>query len=165
MLAVVGGGAGLLISQWAGSLLTGFNPLPDFQIQVDMSVDARVLGFTFLSSVLAGLALGLIPAMTGSKIDLIPALKDAVGARNSLSSKTRARSLLVVAQIALSLVLVIGAGLLLRSLYNAETGDPGFAIENTFAMDFDLDLKGLDEEQGMRNSRSIIERVGALPGV
>jgi predicted permease len=165
MLAIVGGGAGLLISLWAGGLLTGFNPLPDFQIQVDMSADARVLGFTLLSSVLAGLALGLIPAMTGSKIDLVPALKDAVGARNSLSSKTRARNLLVVAQIALSLVLVIGAGLLLRSLYNAETGDPGFAVENSFAMDFDLDLKGLDEEQGIHHYRTMIERVGSLPGV
>ncbi|HKY06242.1 MAG TPA: ABC transporter permease, partial [Blastocatellia bacterium] len=165
MLALAGGAVGLLISMWAGSLLFGFNPLPGFQIQVDLSLDARLLGFSFLVSTLAGVALGLIPALPGSRVDLVPALKDAVGARNSQMGRARMRSMLVVAQVALSLVLLIGAGLLLRSLYNAESGDPGFSMDDTFAMDFDLDLKGFDEEQGIRHYRTMVERVGSLPGV
>jgi predicted permease len=165
LLSLLGGAAGVLISLWAGGLLFGFNPLPSFHLQFDLSLDARMLGFSLLVSVLAGVVLGLIPALPGSRIDLVTSLKDGIGTGGGLSGKTRIGNALVVAQVALSLVLLIGAGLLLRSLSNAESADTGFSSDNTFAMDFDLDLKGMSEEQGRRHYGAMIDRIGSLPGV
>jgi cell division protein FtsX len=165
LLSLLGGALGVLISLWAGGLLFGFNPLPSFQLQFDLSLDARLLGFSLLVSVLAGVVLGLIPALPGSRIDLVTSLKDGIGTGGGLSGKTRIGNALVVAQVALSLVLLIGAGLLLRSLSNAESADAGFSPDNTFAMDFDLDLKGMSEEQGRRHYGSMIDSIGSLPGV
>jgi macrolide transport system ATP-binding/permease protein len=165
LLALMGGAVGLLISLWAGNLLHSFNPLPTFPIQFDLSADARVIAFVFAASLVTGLALGIIPALRGTRPDLLTALKEETSAASSGSSKSRLRNTFVVAQIALSLLLLIGATLLLRSLQNAQATDPGFRAEKAFAMDFDLDLKGLSEEKGRQFYASMVERIRAIPGV
>jgi putative ABC transport system permease protein len=165
LLALMGGAAGLLISLWVGNLLHNFNPLPTFPIQFDLSADGRVIGFSLVASVATGLILGIIPALRGTRPDLISALKDETSSATGGSSKSRLRNSFVVAQIAISLLLLIGATLLLRSLQNAQAIDPGFRAENVFAMDFDLDLKGYGEEKGRQFYALMVERMGALPGV
>ncbi|HEX5736632.1 MAG TPA: ABC transporter permease [Blastocatellia bacterium] len=165
LLALAGGGAGLLISLWAGNLLHNFNPLPSFPIQFDLSADARVIAFVFAASLVTGVALGIIPALRGTRPDLLATLKDETSSVGSGSSKSRLRNVFVVAQISLSLVLLIGATLLVRSLQNSQAIDPGFRPENAFAMDFDLDLKGFSEEKGREFYARMIERVSAVPGV
>ncbi len=165
LLALMGGAAGLLISLWVGNLLHNFNPLPTFPIQFDLSADARVIGFSLAASLLTGLILGIIPALRGTRPDLLAALKDETSSSTSGSSKSRLRNAFVVAQISVSLLLLIGATLLVRSLQNAQAIDPGFRAENAFAMDFDLDLKGFNQEKGIRFYASMVERVRALPGV
>ena len=165
LLALMGGAAGLLISLWAGNLLQNFNPLPTFPIQFDLSVDARVIGFVLAASLVTGVALGIIPALRGTRPDLLAALKDETSGAGGGAGKSRLRNAFVIAQISLSLVLLIGATLLLRSLENAQAIDPGFRAENAFAMDFDLDLKGLSEEQGREFYKRMVERVSAVAGV
>jgi macrolide transport system ATP-binding/permease protein len=165
LLALLGGATGLLISVYAASRLLDFNPVPTFPLKFDLSVDLRVLGFSLLVSLLTGLLLSLAPLMRLKKFDLLSALKEDARSGASNPQKARLRNFLAVGQTALSLVLLIGAGLLLKSLQNMQEAEPGFDPNNVIAMDFDLSLKGLNEEQGRRYYQTMLERISALPGV
>ena len=165
LLALTGGAAGLVASLWAGGLVFELNPLPDFRIELDLSADGRILAFTFAVSVLTGLALGLMPALRASRPDIVSALKEEGAGSSGGGHRSRLRAAFVVVQVALSLVLLVGAGLLLRSLREGLAADPGFDPEGVFAMDFDLDLKGHTPDEGERFYREMVERVKALPGV
>ena len=165
MLSLLGGLAGLLISLWTARLLFNFNPLPSFPVEFDLGVDGRVVGFSLLVSLLTGVLLGLAPALQTSRPDLVMALKDDARSGTGSVHKSRLRSAFVVTQVALSLVLLIGAGLLLRSLQQTQAVDLGFDPRNVFAMDFELDLKGFSPEQGQRFYQTMTERVAALPGI
>ncbi|MGB6875164.1 MAG: ABC transporter permease [Candidatus Acidiferrales bacterium] len=125
LLAVLGGALGLLIANWGLHLLLTFAP-PDLPRAHDISLDRWALGFTVLASLLTGILFGLAPAFQSSKVDLNNSLKESVGRATSGAARRRLRSALAVAEIALSLVLLAGAGLLIETFANLLRTNPGF---------------------------------------
>ncbi len=162
ILFLLGGGVGILIAIWATRLLLAFKPPADVPISLDLGVDVRVLLFTLLVSLATGVLFGLAPALQASRPDVLSALKnDASGG----SHRLRLRNAFVVAQIAISLVLLVTAGLFLRSLRNATTIDLGFKPEDVQTVTLDLRTQGYDQPKGREFYRQLMERVAALPGV
>jgi predicted permease len=163
LLSVVGGVVGLWLALWMINGLLAFKPPIDFPLAVDVSVDWRVLGFSFVVSVLTGAIFGLVPALQATRPNLVTALKDT--AAQGGGRRSRLRSGLVVAQIALSLVLLICAGLVVRTLQQLQTMNPGFEPHNALTLSFDLGLQGYDQARGEQFYQQIVERVQSLPGV
>lgn len=137
----------------------------DRPLTVDFTLDWRVLGFTLLVSLLTALFFGLAPALRASRPNLVPALKNDEYVENKNFRRSRLRSLFVVSQVTLSLVLLIGAGLLIRSLLNTQAIDPGFNTRNTLVVPIDLKLQRYDQPRGREFQRQVVERVGTMPGV
>jgi predicted permease len=177
LLAALGAGAGLLLAPWLYELLFAFQP--GFTIEnstLQNSLDARVLGFTALSAMLSGALFGLVPAWQSARADLIPALKDGEASATRGERRWNTRNALVVAQVALALVMLAGAGLLVRSLQRLFAIDPGFRAENLLIAPLELPraaYAAATEEAGRRavderNNQyftQVVERVKALPGV
>jgi predicted permease len=163
LLSVVGGVAGMLLAVWIIQLLLAFKPPIDFPLALDVTVDWRVLLFSLGVSLIAGAIFGLAPALQATRPGLSQALRET--SAQGGASKTRLRSVLVVAQIAISLVVLISAGLVLRTLLQLQTMNPGFDPQNALTMSFDLGLQGYDEKRGQQFYRQLSERVQALPGV
>jgi macrolide transport system ATP-binding/permease protein len=164
LLSLLGGAAGLVAAVWATDLLATFNPIPTVPLQFDLSFDGRVLGFTLFVSILTGVIFGLAPALRASRWNLSTVLKDEAGSLAGHEHKSRLRSFLVVAQVAVSVLLLISAGLFLKSLQRAQAISPGFDPDNAIAMDIDLKPKGLSPLEGKRLYRNLIERVEAMQG-
>ena len=164
LLSVVGGIAGLLIAFWGRKLLWSFRP-PFLQDgAIDLSFDTRVLVFTLAVSLLTGLLFGIIPALKASRTDINEVLK--AGGRGTVGwAHNRMRSLLVVSEIALTLVALIGAGLFLRSMQRAQQISIGFEAKDLFEYNFDLGALRYDEGHGQQFFREAIERVKSVPGV
>ena len=144
MLAVAGGLAGVALARWIIDSIMALKPPIAIPITLELHLDWRVLVFSMIVSVITGVLFGLVPALQATKPDLIPALKDAAsqsGARRSLL-----RNGLVVAQIAVSLLLLIAAGLTLRALQQLRVMNPGFNPE-ILMMNFDLRLQGSDRRR------------------
>ncbi|MCI0489235.1 MAG: ABC transporter permease [Blastocatellia bacterium] len=163
LLSLVGGTAGFLLAKWIVDLALAFKPPLDIPLTMPVAIDWRVLVFSLVVSIATTLVFGLVPALQTTKPGLVPALKDA--ASQSGHSRSRLRSALVVAQIALSFVLLIAAGLVVRALQQVQTMNPGFEIENGLKISFDLGLQGYDQAKGQQFHRQVIERVQSLPGV
>lgn len=163
ILSLAGGIAGVLLAYWLIDLIVSLRPPINFPLTIDLALDSRVLLFSLLASLATGIIFGLAPALQSTKADLVPALKDETGIGGY--RKSRLRSGLLVAQIALSLVLLVAAGLVVRALGQVRALDPGFEIENGFMMSFDLGLQGYDRARGENFSRELVERVKAMPGV
>src|SRR6266849_4694367 len=165
LLSLLGGAAGLLVAFWGRKLLWSFRPpfLPDGSI--DLAFDGRVLGFTFLVSILTGLIFGIIPAIKASSTDLNEVLK--IGGRGGALGWThnRMRSLLVISEIALALVALVGSGLFLRSMQNAQQFNPGFESKKLFQLFFDLGALRYDADHGQQFFRDAIDRAKSIPGV
>src|SRR5690242_1509179 len=119
--------------------------------------------FALAISLITGVLFGLLPALQASRPDLIPALKD----EKSIAGfrRSRLRNGLVIVQVALSLVLLVCAGLVVRSLQAAQRTRPGFTSENAVTLSFDLGLQGYTEEQGRTFQRQILERAQSVPAV
>lgn len=162
LLAVLGGAGGMLLAVWGTDLLMAFKPPTPLPMEIDLNADWRVLGFTLGVALLTGVLFGLAPALAASRPDLVASLKDETGAGRG---KGQLRGTFVIIQVALSLLLLIGSGLFLRSLQNASAIDPGFDADNLLVMAMDLQLQGYSETTGQNFSRSMLERVRALPGV
>ncbi len=163
LLFLIGGGAGLLLAVWLTDLLMSFKPPTPFSIELDLGLDARVLAFTFFTSLLTGVVFGLAPALQASRPDVLPALKDE-GAGSGARRRTRLLNAFVVGQVAVSLVLLVSTGLFLRSLQNARALDPGFEPEGVQTAGFDVRIQGYDEARGQRFFEELSGRVAALPG-
>jgi predicted permease len=165
VLSLMGGLAGLLVAYCGRNVLWSFRPpfLPDGSI--DLSFDARVLGFTLLISLLTGLVFGVIPAIKASGTDINEILK--TGGRGGALGWThnRLRGLLVISEIALALVALVGSGLFLRSMQNAQQFNPGFESQNLLQMNFDLGALRYDPNHGQQFFRDVIERAKTVPGV
>ena len=162
ILALAGGLLGLLVSAWLVRLLMMFRPPLPVPLSLNLAVDARVAGFTLLIAILTGLAVGLAPALRGSRADLVPDLREgADGGRHG----SRLRRLLVAGQLALSLVLLLGAGLLVRSIAQAAEIDRGFDGSRTAVVAFDMQQSGVDSARGAAFYREFEARVAGLPGV
>jgi putative ABC transport system permease protein len=166
LLSLLGGAAGLLLAIWWIDLLRAAPPpagvLP---ISPDFNLDWRVLGFTLGLSLVTGVVFGLAPALGASRPDLLPALKDEAVTLDQRHRRFSLRNALVVAQIALSLVLLIGAGLFLRSLWRAQAIETGFEEERILTVPLNINLLRYTRAQGREFYRQAVERVEALPGV
>src|SRR5262245_10865170 len=165
LLSLMGGGAGLLLAVAGRDLLWAFRPPGMSADDINLSFDPRVLGYTLLLSLGAGIIFGLAPALQASRVELVTELKEKGCQAASGRRWFSLRNLLVVGQVALSLVALIGAGLFLRSLSNALRINPGFETEKLLALTFDVDAQGYDKARGMEHYRHVVERVEAIPGV
>ncbi|HYY41189.1 MAG TPA: ABC transporter permease, partial [Pyrinomonadaceae bacterium] len=165
LLALAGGALGLLLAMWGVDLLVAASPADIPRVQ-QVGLDGRVLIFTLVISALTGLIFGLVPALHASKPDLNDALKE--GSRGATESlrRNRVRSLLVVAEVALSLMLLIGAGLLLKSFVRLLQTDAGFDATNVLTLDIPLGRKRYDTPAKQADFfRRLIERTKTVPGV
>ncbi|MCI0392116.1 MAG: ABC transporter permease [Acidobacteria bacterium] len=168
MLSLIGGLLGLLLAVWLTDVLAAYSPptgasggsAPPL---LDARLDWRVFAFTTTLSLLTGLLFGLVPAWRSSKPNLTVALKEESGAASS--GRSRGRGALVSAQIALSLVVLVCAGLCVRSLFALQRIDAGFETAKVLVMELNLSLNGYKAEQGRQFYANLLERVSALPGV
>ncbi len=163
VLSLVGGALGFFLALWLLRLVSAFRPPFDFPIGLDLEVDLRVLLFTFLVSLAAGVLFGLLPALRVTRVGPRAALHDSLSAEGS--RKWTKGGSLVTFQVALSLVLLVGSGLMLRGLSRAQTLELGFVPEGAVEVSFDLGLQGYEEARGRELQREILERLRALPGV
>ena len=165
VLAILAGGIGIAIAYGGRALLWSFRPPFIRDGDVDISFDSHVLFFTLGVSLVTAVLIGLAPAIKLARPNLIEVLK--VGGRGGSVSwaRNRFRSLLVVTEIALALVALVGAGLFVRSMQNAQRVDPGFESKNLFVFGFDLGALHYEEGRGQQFFRSAIERAEGSPGV
>lgn len=163
LLSFAGGVAGLLLALWIIKVLIALKPPIDFPLALDISVDWRVLLFSLMVSVAAGVIFGLAPALQATRPSLVRSLKDTAAQGGAVKAKLR--SVLVVAQISVSLVVLIAAGLVVRTLQQLQTMNPGFDTRNALTMSFDLGLQGYDEARGEQFYRQLTGRLQSLPNV
>jgi putative ABC transport system permease protein len=163
LLALWGGGVGLLFALWGTDVLVSILPitLPSFAAP---QIDVRVFAFASLIAILTGLLMGLVPALQASQLNLNEWLKE--GSKSSGGQRRHhTRSLLVAAEIALALMLMIGAGLMLKSFQRLQQVDPGFKPDNLLTLRVDVPNQKYQGEQRARLGQQLIERAQALPGV
>jgi predicted permease len=167
LLALLAGAAGLLLAVWGTSLAKALIPeLPyNMSLATDFSLDGRVFAYAVAISMLTGLVFGLAPALQVTKANVVDALKDDVGARGTGARRSRLRGALVVAQVAVSLILLISAGLFIRSLSTAHAIDPGFDHENVLAVSLAFALHDDGSETEDLFYAPLLKRVRAIPGV
>ena len=164
LMALGGGIVGILLAFWATGALSAFHVPAPVPLDVSVAVDGRVLFYTFALSLATGLLLGFLPAWIASR----PVLTSALKGEDSLARPGRRinlRSLLVIAQIAMSLVLLCGTGLLLRSLQNASGIDIGFRSRGLLMMSVDPRVHGYTPERTTQFLTQLRERAATLPGV
>jgi putative ABC transport system permease protein len=162
VLGIAGGVLGLMLALWWTDALKTLVPgdIPRFK---EVGIDTRVLAFTIIVSVLTGIIFGLIPALQASKPDLNEALKE--GDRGSTGSRHRVRSALVVAEIAIALVLLIGAGLMVKSIWRLQNVPTGFETRNLLTMQLSYSAKKDDTQRARNFLAELEEKVKAIPGV
>ena len=162
LLGVAGGALGLLLAWWANQLLISYlqtTPLAS----LELGLDYRVLAFTLIISISTGIVFGLAPALQASRLDIITALKSEGSWQQT--GRSRLRALFVTAQLTLSVVLLIGAGLFIRSLQSANRIDPGFRVERALTVPLNLGLLRYNETEGSNFYRNLLNRINEQPGV
>ncbi|HMX29298.1 MAG TPA: FtsX-like permease family protein, partial [Blastocatellia bacterium] len=165
LLACVGGLLGIVFAFWIKNGLLAVGDWGGRSMRaLEPRLDWRVLGFTLGLSLLTGIVFGLAPAWRSTKVDLTPALKDS-GRSSSVSSRSLLSRGLVVLQVALSLLLLVGAGLFLRTLVNLQRVDPGFNTRNLLLFGITPGFIGYKDEKLAQLYQQIAERLETLPGV
>jgi predicted permease len=166
ILSAFGAAGGLLVAHWCShALVLLFPARGGVSMYLPEEIDWRVLGVCAGVCLIATLLTGLIPAMQSRKLDLAGALKSESGSVVGGSGRARVRSALVLVQVSLSFVLLVGAGLLLRSLQNIRTASPGFTTRGVLVTSFDLVSAGYDEQRAKSFQDELIDRLKALPTV
>lgn len=163
LLALIGGSIGLLATQWTARALPTFFSAQNVD-GLDLSIDWRVLVFTLSATLLSGIVFGLAPALEATQPNLVPSLKEE-GTHSGRLRRFGLRNALVVCQLALSLVLLVGATLFVRSLIHAISFDPGFASQNLLIASIDTRGTSLNREQARAFYDYAQQRVRTLPGV
>jgi len=165
MLALAAGGIGVLLAEWAVQAATAATQgiAPALVRHSGAQMDGTVLAFTLLASLATGLLCALLPAMQSLKVDLAGSLKS--GLPGSGVRRAGLRSALVIGQVALSLILLSGAGLLLRGLYRIVSANPGFDSQHVAMASVDLSLAQYSEEKGPAFFRELLVKLNAMPGV
>src|ERR1700674_5851169 len=164
LLSAIGGGAGLILSIWLTDLLMSMLPEGAPQLE-QIGIDYRVLTFALGVSALTGILFGIVPALQASKLDVASALKEG-GRSGEGHRRTSARSLLLIGEVALSLMLLVGAGLLIKSFLRLQEVRPGFNAHNVLIANLALQgPKYKDDQQCVEFFRQLIERLEAAPGV
>jgi putative ABC transport system permease protein len=162
LLSLLGGGAGLLLALWGTDALKSIVPgnIPRLD---ESGIDLRVLSFTMLVSFLTGIVFGLAPALQASRLDLNESLKE--GERGSTGSRHHLRGALVIGEIAVALVLLIGAGLMLKSLWRLQSVDTGFDTKNLLTMQLSYTARPDEGSKAISFFKGLEERLKGLPGV
>jgi predicted permease len=165
LLAVLGGGAGLVLANWAAGFLSSLPLGTDLPITFDFQPDLRVYLFALLAVLLTGAIVGIIPALRVARSDVNAVLRE--GGRSASEGPRRhlVRNTLVVAQLAGSLLLLVVAGLFMRSLDKAQQMYLGFSPDHILDLTLDPEQIGFNETQGREFYRQVNERISALPGV
>ena len=159
---LIGGAAGLLAARWMTGLLLALLPNIPIPLTLSLPLDSRIVLFSLVVTGLTALATGLVPALQASRPDIVEALK---GEREAGFGRFRLRQVLVAAQVAGSVLLIIVAGLFARALQHASSIDPGFDNTNVEIVGLDLSLARHNDTTGPAFLRQVIARVEALPGV
>jgi predicted permease len=165
VLALGGGVVALLITFWTAGTFMKFVPTTDFPISLNMRADRTVLLATLVISVLTGVIFGILPALRASSEAPVAVLKEDTGSASGGLRKARLASGLVVAQISLSLLLLICAGLFIRSFMSAQQINPGFNSHNVLIASYDLFTAGYSEDKGAEFDRQLVAKLEALPGI
>ena len=160
MLAALGGLLGLALASWTTRVLIGFLPATGIPHVITGSIDARVLVFNFALSLVTGVAFGLVPALRSTKPGLAPTLKDQGGAVVG-GGGVRLRKGLVIAQVTISIVLLIGAGVFIRSLRNLRLLDLGLKTDNLIAFNVAPTLSGYSTVRTKQFDKHLVDRVNA----
>ena len=164
LLSTLGGAAGVLIALWLKDSLLSVGDWAGREFSLSPRLDLRVLAFTFGLSFLTGVIFGIVPAFRATRVDLTPTLKD-TGRGSSATTRSLLSRSLVVAQVSLSLLLLIGAGLLVRTLINLQRVDPGFNEENLLLFYADPSLLGYKDDRLRNLYQQLFARLEAVPGV
>ncbi|HYY99807.1 MAG TPA: ABC transporter permease, partial [Pyrinomonadaceae bacterium] len=165
VLSVAGGALGLLLAAWGISVVSAFVPadIPRFR---DARLDPFVLAFTFAASVLTGVVFGLAPALQASRVDLNETLKEGGRGGTDGRGRNRVRGMLIVSEVALSLVLLVGAGLLIESFVNLRNTNPGFDARRVLTASVSLPAARYPKDEQLSDFyQRAVERASQLPGV
>ncbi len=164
LVALCGGLLGLLLAMWMASLLVGMLPYPNISAAIRIAPDTRIFLFTAGISLLTAVLFGLAPALQASHADLAVTLKSESGKLSGGSGQTRLRRLLVSAQVALSLLLLVGAGLFARSLYTLFATNPGIDTSRLLAFAIDPSLHKYSAKRARRLFMDLQDKLQHLPG-
>jgi predicted permease len=162
MLALLGGAAGLLLAVWLDRAILALIPVGETPLRLNTAPNARVLGFTLAVSFAASLIFGLLPALRSSRLEVSSAIKEQAA---SAATSPRLRQALMTAQVFLSTILLLAAGMFLRTLANLKTIDPGFRAGHVDAFTVSPDLNGYRKQRAIQYYRQLLERLRAIPGV
>ncbi|MBZ5561027.1 MAG: ABC transporter permease [Acidobacteriia bacterium] len=169
LLALAGGGLAMLLTTWTAGTVAAFIPPTTLPLTLNFTLngnaDHTVLLATMALAILTATIFGILPALRASSLAPIAALKEETGTMSGGPHKSRLSSLLVVAQIGLSLLLLVCAGLFTRSLRNAQRQDPGFDPNHVLLAAYELRPAGYSEAQGIAFHRQVLSKLEALPGV
>ena len=166
MLALAGGAVALLITFWTEGTLMKFMPVTeDIPLSLSIATDRTVLLATLVISVLTGVIFGILPALRSSGVAPVAVLKEDTGSASGGPKKARLASGLVVVQISLSLLLLICAGLFIRSFLSAQQINPGFNPHNVLIASYDLFTAGYSDASGAEFDRQLLAKLEALPGI
>jgi putative ABC transport system permease protein len=161
-LAALGGGAGFLLARWGVALLVAILPKASLPRQQEIVIDATVFGFTLLLSILTGFIFGLAPAFQVSGSDLNETLKQGGRSATKGAGQRRTQSLLVAAEVSLALVLLVGAGLMIRTMSRLNAVDAGFNFHDLLT--FDVSVAGTSHD-GLSLFKQVGDQVASIPGV
>ncbi len=165
LLSLMGAAAGLLLARWTLALVLSFQPPIPLPLNLDLSLDQSVFLFTLGIAVAVGVLFGLIPALQSTKPDVAPTLRDESGGATGNKRRWSLRNGLVIAQVSLSFVLLIGAGLFVRSLQKAQAIDPGFDTSEAAMVWPNLEMSLIGPEEGPAVWRDLMDRARSIPGV
>lgn len=165
MLAAAGGVTGAIIGRWLSGMLSRITLPADLPIRFDLVFDWRVFSYIAAVALGTGLVVGLIPALRASRTDLNEVLREGGRSMAEGGGRQRMRGILVIAQVAVSLVLLVAAGLFVRSVQRAQSIDLGFDPAHVLNLSMDVSQQALDEARGRAFYRDVEARIRRLPGV
>lgn len=164
-LALIGGTVGFLMALWTVDALQGVSLGRSFPKVSHLAIDGRVVAFTLVLSLAAGILFGLVPALWSTRRQVVPLLRQAGGGAGQDLGRTRLQEMLVVGQVTISLLLLVITGLFVRTLWNLESVDPGFDSENVLNVRIDLALTKMPADRGLLFYDQLLPQVRRLPGV
>lgn len=165
LLGLLGATLGLLIARWTAGILLGFFPTSDTPHVITSSLDGRILAFNFVLAIVTAMLFGLVPALRSTRPSLAPTLKEQVGAVVGGTGGVRLRKGLVVAQVTLSVLLLIGAGLFIRSLQNLQLVDLGLKAQSLVAFNVNPAISGYGIGRTKQFYQQLRDRLEAQPGI
>ncbi|MGI9089443.1 MAG: ABC transporter permease [Chthoniobacterales bacterium] len=165
LLALIGGAGGIVLAYWLGDVLLALLPATPMPLALDPAPDGKVLSYAFLLALGSGVIFGLAPALQTARWDLTQGLRERAASGGGGGARFNLRNLLVIAQIAVSLLLLIGSGLFLKAFHNAQLIDPGFRTSELALLSFDLNLAGYDNPRGLQTIRQLLEQLRRIPQV